>query len=85
MPTEIIVTGIRLSSMPEHPTDQSPCIVEKCQRCEADMWVSEKKRMMRAKSNPNDAKTLCWECVIELAPEYRKLHDSIAMIDLTHA
>lgn len=45
------------------PPDQSPCILEKCPVCEKQMWISEKKRAMRAK-NPDKVKAFCVRCVI---------------------
>lgn len=35
---------IPLWAEPNHPTDQSPCIIQECPTCSEKMWVSQKKR-----------------------------------------
>lgn len=44
------------------PDDQSPCIIEKCQSCNQDIWVSEKKRNHRD-THPN-VEIYCFPCLI---------------------
>lgn len=58
-----IVGCIPVSRLAQAPTDQSPCIKEKCPLCEKDMWVSEKKRAMRDKS-PQNVEIYCFLCLV---------------------
>jgi hypothetical protein len=47
------------------PTDQSPCIIEKCSLCNEDMWVSERKRKLR--DTQDNVKIYCVVCIINEA------------------
>lgn len=47
---------------PEHPGDQSPCIKADCPHCKESMWVSERKRQIKAKIGKS-AKIYCLKCI----------------------
>ena len=51
------------SHMQNAPTDQTPCILENCQRCNREMWVSELKREWRSKNLAR--KIFCFICLAE--------------------
>lgn len=52
-----------LSICPEHPVDQSPCIIAKCPACSSNMWVSEKKRELIARE-PSKYVAICLKCAV---------------------
>lgn len=58
---------IPLESSPEHPKDQSTCIISDCPCCQKPMWVSEKKRAFQA-GNPN-REIYCIMCLVKAALE----------------
>jgi hypothetical protein len=45
---EMIIGCIPVSAHPAHPDDQKNCTIEACPDCGQKMWVSEKKRAIRA-------------------------------------
>ncbi len=57
---------IPLSAMATHPTDQTPCIIEKCPECKKSMWVSEKKRLLKSK-DPDAFRIVCFTCLAQHA------------------
>lgn len=53
---------IPIKACTTHPTDQSPCIIKTCGLCKEQMWVSQKKRLMK-KRNPTKVRIYCLLCL----------------------
>lgn len=62
----------------QHPPDQSRCVMQQCNHCQKDMWVSEKKRKMFSK-NPDKYEIYCLYC---LATSCQKNGDEIEIVNI---
>lgn len=60
----VIIMCPPLSKYPVPPEDQPGCLQEKCEDCEQLMWISSKKRMIRANTS-KDTLTSCYDCLTE--------------------
>lgn len=54
---------IPVEAHPTHPTDQSPCIVERCPHCNKFIWVSKNKRELREEGE-GWIKIYCFPCLV---------------------
>lgn len=57
----IIVGCIPVNSHPTHPPDQKGCIIEPCEICTVDIWVSKLKRKYR--KNKKNVQIYCFMCI----------------------
>jgi len=66
---------------PTPDPEQKECQIEQCPKCNTDMWVSIKKREMRAK-NPKKIKIWCGDCCIKRAYELGYTSEQIEIVDI---
>lgn len=66
----MLIIGPPVKIYPSPPDDQYNCIIEKCPKCGQYMWISEKKRTIRALLPDDESKTMCWECMAEYVKSF---------------
>lgn len=72
---------IPVKLMPNPPADQQECLIENCELCRDEMWVSIKKREFRAK-NPSAFQTLCMVCIVKMDVEQGQESEFIDILKL---
>ena len=65
MPKRIFVFCPSLLRFKEPPKDQPGCIEKTCPECHKQMWMSHKKRTIKALANPDELYMVCYDCFEE--------------------